>query len=45
MDEDKRKEWAYWLGLACKILSYLATALAGGLVGAGCKNGALINLC
>ena len=45
MDEDKRKEWAYWLNLAAKILSYFAAAFAGGVISAGCKNGALINLC
>ena len=37
--------WATWLTVAAKILSYLAAAVAGGFVSAGCRNGALINLC
>lgn len=45
MNDEFKDKWATWLTLAAKILSYLATAIAGGLVGAGCKNGALINLC
>lgn len=45
MNEENTRKWATWLTTIAKILSYLATAVAGGLVGAGCKNGALINLC
>lgn len=45
MDKDKADTWAYWLKLAAKILSYFAAAITGGIVSAGCKNGALINLC
>lgn len=45
MNDDTRKAWAQWLLVAAKILSYFASALVGGVVAAGCKNGALINLC
>lgn len=45
MDSKKAESWAYWLTLAAKILSYFAAAVTGGIVSAGCKNGALINLC
>lgn len=45
MDDEKRKTWGYWLTIAAKVLAYFATAIAGGVIGAGCKNGALINLC
>lgn len=44
-DDDTTKRWATWLTVAAKILGYLATAIAGGMIGAGCRNGALINLC
>lgn len=44
MDDDTKKVIANWLIVVAKIASYLATALVGGLIGAGCRNPSLINL-
>lgn len=38
------EELPKWLKVAAHILGYIAAALTGGII-AGCKNGALVNLC
>ena len=44
MKDDKRNTWAQWLLVAAKILSYFASALAGGVVAAGCKNPSIFHM-
>lgn len=44
MDDDTKKAIANWLIVAAKIASYLATALLGGVIGAGCRNPALFQI-
>lgn len=44
MDEEKKKSVANWLLVVAKILSYFASAFAGGVIATGCRNPALFQL-